>query len=471
MTKIKDFVKRLNQRGGVLRVKRAAMHQAQKHIISTAKRFNIVVCGRRFGKTVLIRQLCTKAVQGLKIGIFAPEFKDIADTWEAIKNALEEVTIDSDNTAKRLIILGKSTDIEDAGIIEFWSLVNEAKKDAGRGRDYDIAIYEETQKIPSQVLEYHWQKVGRPTLTDRQGDAYFFGTAPNSRKHFFYKLICRGASANPDLTDARDLMPERPIAGYKTFRFPTSANPHIKPEELAAVREELPEPIFLQEYEAVCVEYGESAWLMALDDQKIKERVFYNSPLNILPNGQLWLSFDFNKNPMAATLWQVGNDASYLHCLREFGAPEGVKVNVHYTCALIAQHFEALGVKDLATANIFVTGDPTGNTSDPRQKRGKTFFEIILEELNLSARHLKLFRVAPMHAESHIHCNTYLALHKQFIVSDGCPNLRNDMLYTRATPEMKIDKKFHDPHYLDTLRYLLEAATPRKIERKNIIKL
>ena len=140
------------------------------------------MCGRRFGKTVLISKLIIdSAIKNQKIGIFAPDFKSIKKTWMAIEDALDKgrKIRAKDSQQKQLFLKG-------GGFIAFWSLNNKAKENSSRGDDYDLVIYEETQSINSSILMYHWQNVTRATLSDRKGSAWFIGTPPNSRKHYFY---------------------------------------------------------------------------------------------------------------------------------------------------------------------------------------------------------------------------------------------------------------------------------------------
>jgi hypothetical protein len=455
-----------------IRIHSPHLHSGQLDIIERRRRFNVVVCGRRFGKTVLIRSkhlIARTATKRLKVGIFAPEFKDISETWEKICKTLKPISTSLDNTKKRMILKNGSS-------IEFWSLANERKRNSGRGRDYDILIYEETQSINANILEYHWQKVGRPTLSDREGEAWFFGTPPNTKKHFFYTLICRGAFNNPDV-DGGDIIRSMDGSGYEdyiTFRKSSYTNPHIKDSEIDAAKGELPLLIFEQEYLAICVEYAESPFLIALQDAKVQKRVFVQG-LRVNWSLPVWISFDFNKNPMSAAIYQMGEKYSFIHCIKDFGAPKGQKVSIHYTCNLIREFiYKETGLrigmwdgkkhKKPTHLKIRITGDATGNTNDSRQLNGLTYYQIIVEELGLKANHsLRLFRRNPPHSESFLHCNTWIAQHPRFFVDEvECSRLRYDMLNAQATGERRIDKKKYDPHYLDTLRYFLEAATPRK---------
>lgn len=460
------------QKGAKLvQIKSPSLHEGQKQVVKQKDRFNIVLCGRRFGKTTLIRssEIALQAAKGKRIAIYAPEFKDIEETWEKVEEALAPVTIKLKKQHKRLTT-------KSGGVVEFWSLANERKRDSGRGRYYDIAIYDETQKVPSQILEYHWNKVCRPTLADRRGEAWFFGTPPNSRSHFYYKLICYGwhGELEGDIVFDEE---NRPKTSYKTIRRTSYDNPYLQKTEIDAIKGELPDIVFKQEFLAMCIEYAESPFVVALQKHSTVQRVFKTNLEFKRTNVETWLSFDFNKNPMAATLWQKSYDNTYIACIAEFGAKADEDMTIYDTLEQI-KNYLALNLSWNVKQNgipqnvsLYVTGDATGNTTDPRMKKGLTYYQIILEELMLPKSAYRVPRANPLHSESFMHVNTYLGLHKAFFIDQSkCPRLRKDCFSAQTTADKKIDKKKYDPHYLDTLRYFLEAATPRKIEPTLILK-
>lgn len=453
---------------GPLTVSYKPLHLGQEKAMTLARRFTVMLCGRRFGKTVVIRSICLDVIHGQRIGLFAPEFKDVSETWELVVESLRYVTLKIDNTKKRLYTLSTKENFdpnnqETWGLIEFWSLANEAKKDASRGRHYDSVIYEETQKIPSPVLAHHWQKVGRATLADRAGRAWFIMTPPDSRTHFSYKLLAKGFHDWDKMRDS-DIVIDRLHKDYYTFRATTYDNPFITKSEIEAIREELPPQIFEQEYLARCVEYAEGIWCTSLSEPRVSSRIFQSTTYS--PKRITWLSFDFNKVPMAATLWQTDVMGNFIHAVHEFGSSDGLKVDIFYTIEQIRLWF----IQNGKPVVLYITGDATGNTSDSRQKRGLTFYQIIVEELRLSAQVLRLFSFNPEHGESHTQVNTYLALHKNLRIDPmQCPRLKQDCLTAKATPTRHIDKKSHDPHYLDTMRYFFWAALAHKIPREQII--
>lgn len=457
------------------RVRVIPMHDAQKAIIANRRRFNIPLCGRRFGKTTLGRNVIWRYVKkGGKVGIFVPERKDFEETWEHLEKDLAKQLKKCSSQSMRMTF-------KTGGKLEVWSLTNKRRKKNGRGRDYDCVMYDETQSIQSDILRYHWQNVARATLSDRQGDAWFLGTPPNSKKHYFYDLICQGAVNNPKMRDAFDIkLPDKRVHhNYKfwmTHRYTAYDNPYILDAEIENAKLDLPELVFQQEYLAHCVEYAESPFVLCLQELEKQQQIFTRG-LKVDWRLPVWISFDFNKNPMAATLWQQGGNLEYIHAIKEFGAPKGKKVNIQYTCKLIQDYIykhtgHRIGIVDRRSntkidcpnfLQIKVTGDATGNTSDSRQLVGRTYYEIIMDELGLRKPHLKLFRRNPPHSESFIQVNTWMAQHPNFkIDEDGCPNLRYDCLNAQATGERKLDKATYDPHFLDTLRYYFNIALPRK---------
>jgi hypothetical protein len=114
-----------------------------------------------------------------------------------------------------------------------WSL---DAPDTIRGRAYKMALVNEAAQAKN--LGDAWEQIIRQRLTDYEGGAWF-GSTPRGR-NFFWQLWTRGQD---------DAFPE-----WRSWRFPTSANPFIKPAEIEAARGELPELAFRQEYLAEFLE-------------------------------------------------------------------------------------------------------------------------------------------------------------------------------------------------------------------------
>ena len=65
-------------------------HSAQKRVINEAQRFNVLACGRRFGKTRLgIDRLIRPALEGKPVAFFAPTYKMMSDVWRETYNTVQ----------------------------------------------------------------------------------------------------------------------------------------------------------------------------------------------------------------------------------------------------------------------------------------------------------------------------------------------------------------------------------------------
>jgi hypothetical protein len=463
------------------------LHPMQTYILENSRRFTAILGGRRFGKTDIIGDIFLEFFNGKRIGFFAQIFKDVAETWNTFERKCETINkqiggktpyFKIDKQLKTIHQIIEGVDTNECPCIEFWGLENEGAKDKGRGRKYNIVIYEETQKITSDVLKHHWEQVARATLLDYSGDAYFFGTAPNSHRHYFYELICRGSLNNPDLLSCTDIVPTAEIkqdSDFYSMRVTSYDNPHVNPHEIDKIRQELPEMIFLQEYLAECVEFANNLWCFTLSKKTTQQKLF--KPTSFFPSYKFYtqqgakmvIKFDFNKNPMAATVTFQDSSLRYIHTRKEFGAPEGQQVLLTYTIALIKEWIAKIfGVKigrwDNTHyecpdwLNLFVTGDAFGAVTDGRQPRSD--YEIIKKELGLQIKHFVLKSHNPRHVDSHSHINTYIEKHPNYHVDEiECPHLRTDMLNAKANEDKGIDKKSYDPHFLDTERYYFENFT------------
>jgi hypothetical protein len=206
------------------------LHVGQMRVRRSPKRFTVVMCGRRWGKTVFgIRVAMDAAMAGQAVGWFVPGYKYVTDVWRDLVHRLAPLIKAKNEQERRLELIT-------GGVIEVWTLDSE---DPARGRKYHVVVVDEAGLIPGLVLIY--QAAIRPTLVDYQGRALFLGT-PKGRRHGFVQLFQRGQ--NPD-------DPE-----WASFRAPTLENPHIPAAEVEAARRELPPEVFAQEFEGIPTDDG-----------------------------------------------------------------------------------------------------------------------------------------------------------------------------------------------------------------------
>jgi len=196
-------------------------HQSQSKILNEAKRFNVLSCGRRFGKSALaVNLLCETAISGKPAGYFAPTYKLLDGTFNECLLALEPIIARKNDHQFIELITG--------GRIEFWSLENEL---AGRSRKYKRAIIDEAAF--AKDLWKRWTESIRATLSDLKGDAWFLSTPKG--KNDFHKLYMRGVSQEPN---------------WNSWQMSTYMNPFIDPLEIDDAKKDLPELAFSQEYMA-----------------------------------------------------------------------------------------------------------------------------------------------------------------------------------------------------------------------------
>lgn len=193
-------------------------HRAQLQVLNEAKRFNVLNCGRRFGKSALaVNLLSETAISGQPAGYFTPTYKLLDGTYNECLSVLEPIVKRKNEHQFIELITG--------GRIEFWTLENEL---AGRSRKYKRAIIDEAAF--AKHLWKKWTEQLRATLSDLKGDAWFMSTPKG--KNDFYKLYMKGKHDD----------------NWMSWQMPTVSNPYIDPAEIEDARKDLPELAFAQEY-------------------------------------------------------------------------------------------------------------------------------------------------------------------------------------------------------------------------------
>jgi len=202
-------------------VVRPVLHAGQQQVIREAKRFNVLECGRRFGKTTLgLDVLLDTALAGKPAAWFAPTYKLLAEPWREIVRATRDLVTGVNQQARRVELIT-------GGSIDCWSLDT---ADAGRGYKYARVVIDEAGIV--RDLEPAWTEAIRPTLTDYRGDAWFLGT-PKGR-NAFHQLFVRGQDHAQDV--------------WRSWRFASTDNPHLPAGEVEDARSDMPDAAFRQEY-------------------------------------------------------------------------------------------------------------------------------------------------------------------------------------------------------------------------------
>jgi len=197
-----------------------APHAAQAAVRAGARRFNVLNCGRRFGKTDEAKRLLAEvALRGERAAYIAPTYAMARQFYaEVVELLFPVITRKNDN--QRIECGG--------GFIDIWSAENGA--DRIRGQKYHRVVLDECAMISGLVNV--WERVVRPTLADYIGDAWFLSTP---RRGGGFEELYRKADDDPE---------------WMSWTLPTRLNPFIAPEEIERARLGSSAETFAQEWEA-----------------------------------------------------------------------------------------------------------------------------------------------------------------------------------------------------------------------------
>jgi phage terminase large subunit len=196
----------------------------QAAIHESLRRFNVLVCHRRFGKTVLaVNHLIDKCMRierdRVRTHYIAPLYKQAKTVaWDyckayglaipGSKPNESELRLDFPNGA-RLQLLGADN------------------PDTLRGIYSDEAVFDEVAQMPRSL----WTEVMRPALADREGGALFIGTPAG--RNYFWELY-EAAKADPD---------------WFAALYKASETDIVPKEELAAAARAMSADQYAQEFE------------------------------------------------------------------------------------------------------------------------------------------------------------------------------------------------------------------------------
>ena len=198
------------------------LHDGQAQVLAEAARFNVLCCGRRFGKTVLLEYIgINAAMQGKPAGWFAPNYKYLTEAFRDVSSHLQRTDVRARQHPEfRIDVLSTG------GSFEFWSTDD---PDAGRSRKYAVALVDEAAKVKN--LNSAWNGAILPTLADLKGSAWFAST-PRGMDFFEQAFGYGQDTSRPD---------------WKSWQMPTASNPHIDASEVEMMQAEMPERFYRQE--------------------------------------------------------------------------------------------------------------------------------------------------------------------------------------------------------------------------------
>lgn len=212
-----------------------SLHRGQRQVWNSPARFNVLACGRRWGKTRLGSVRCLKtASDGGRAWWVAPSYPVTQVGWRLIRNMAVQIPGTKINLSDKLVTL------PNGGSIQVKSANN---PDGLRSEGLDFVVLDECAFIRKDA----WTEELRPALMDRKGGAYFISTPKGH--NWFWENWLKGQDGGE----------------WRSWQFPTSANPYIDKAEIEAARETLPEQIFQQEIMAAFIEDAGSVFRRVME--------------------------------------------------------------------------------------------------------------------------------------------------------------------------------------------------------------
>ena len=248
--------------------------QLQQQVRNDDARFKVLICGRRWGKTVFsISQLLEHASKpNQKVWYVAPTYRQAEQiVWTQLKDILR-----LKHWAKKLNETRLSANLINGSII---ALKGADNYDGLRGVGLNFLCIDEFADVNDKA----WYEVLRPTLSDTQGKALFCGTPKGF--NWAYELYKKGQVKDE---------------GWSSWQYTTLDGGFVSVDEIESARADLDERTFKQEYEASFVTYSGSVYYAFDRRENVKDIQMVDSPIHI--------GLDFNIDPMSAVCFQIKNN-------------------------------------------------------------------------------------------------------------------------------------------------------------------
>ena len=257
----------------------SAPHAGQEEVIRSNARFKVIVCGRRWGKTLLaIVTILLEALNNPN-GLYwyvAPTYRQAKNiAWRLLMAKVrlfpkwyqDKCRIEKNNL---IIELPNHAIIELKGAQDPDSLV---------GSGLDGVVLDE-YAMETYGMAPVWKEAIRPALSDKRGWAIFI-SSPRGYNHF-YELYDYSQTAE----------------GWESWKMPTSTNPFISKKELDAAKQEVGDDLYSQEYEA---EFRKRSGLVYKEFNRQDHVIPEILPKDIPSQWQLEIGLDFGaSHPTAA---------------------------------------------------------------------------------------------------------------------------------------------------------------------------
>ena len=267
------------------------------------KRFNVVVCHRRFGKTVFaineaIKAAFTTEHKNPRIAYIAPLYKQAKTVaWDYLKEFTDPIPGRKWNEAELRADLPNGSRIQ---------LFGGDSPDSLRGIYLDLAILDEYAQMSPRL----WSEIIRPTLSDRHGRAIFIGTPKGHNQ--FYELYREAMQDDEWLVEVHK----------------ASETGIVAATELASARKTMTEAEYEQEYECSWQAAIRGAYYGKLISDLESKRMIGNVPYDETLKVETWWDLGVGDS---TSIWFVQRAGQEIHVIDYYemtgeGLPHYAKV-------------------------------------------------------------------------------------------------------------------------------------------------
>lgn len=177
--------------------------------------------------------------------------------------------------------------------------------------------------------------------------------------------------------------------------------------------------------------------------------------IEINGRSEIYLSFDFNVDPITCLVAQLYNNG--LYCLEQISLGNS---DIYKLCDYIKSKYGG--------HMFIVTGDATGQNRSALTKDNINYYQIIGRELKLGPQQFRVPTVNPLIEENRVLINAVLHKYKVFFSKENCKKLIYDMENVRVLANGDIDKSDKSlTHALDCFRYICNAFLKHVIKMDN----
>lgn len=400
--------------------KKIQQYRKQMEFIDAPTRYTAVEATTKAGKTVgcivwLYREAC-RGKKGDNCWWVAPIHAQSKIAFRRMKRYIKPSHSFVANNSEQTIRLAN-------GVTIFFKSAD--NPDSLYGDDVIALVMDEA----SRVKEDAWYAC-RSVVTATGGSIKLIGNVKGV-DNWFYRIARKAEAGEQGWTYCKITASDAVEAGI------------LPQSEIDDAERTLPKEIFLELYFAIPFVNSSNKFAYSFNEEKHIGHTKAN------PAYPLYISFDFNRNPICASVFQFYDN--------EIFGIETIKLpnsNIYTLCDILKERYREY--------QIIVNGDASGSAKSALVRDNLNYFTVIRTQLGLSNSSLKIPRANPVIADNQVLVNAVLEHIKVTLDADKCGGLIYDLKFVEMLADGTIKKGDRsDPTQqadaLDTFRYFLNA--------------